>query len=139
MLSLITASLLLVVFINGNLTAQTVKYTYDQAGNRTSRLIVLGSQSNVNKNPIDTVQISPDFAGSSIKIYPNPTLGELKVNIAGAEIKNECILQVYSANGMLLINQNAQSGENSLNMNEYLPGWYILRLIIEKTIKNLKS
>lgn len=117
---------------------QSVVFTYDQAGNRISRVIVLETVQKTNRLPVDTVKISPSLEGVEIKIYPNPTLGELNVNIFGTELQKKCSILVFNADGLLLINQEAICGENVVNMNRYQPGWYILQLKINDKIQEYK-
>jgi len=67
----------------------TIKYSYDAAGNRTERTIILATKSAIVQS--DTI-FTDQLAERDIKIYPNPTDGFLKVEIGNTEgIKNYTI------------------------------------------------
>jgi YD repeat-containing protein len=108
----------------------TVKYTYDQAGNRLLRTIALGQQ-DVKRNyqPTDSVVIKETIGEHTIKVFPNPTRGALGVDIQGVDPKQELRLIMYSGAGAVLYNQPATEGINPIDMTQYPQGWYVLRVV----------
>lgn len=81
-------------------------YTYDAAGNRTSRLVNSSFYTQLLEN--DTIQEFPrdenvqkeEFREDAlryrkIRIAPNPTTGKLKVALDGFDDKDKCILRLY--------------------------------------------
>ena len=78
-----------------------VNYTYDAAGNRIKREIVLSrSMENTEKPLTETI------SSKSISIYPNPTAGLLKISISGWETTDKCKFTIFSLKGAL--NQEIQ-------------------------------
>jgi YD repeat-containing protein len=107
-----------------------VTFTYDQAGNRLSRTITLGS-SLVKRNhqPTDSVVIKESIGERTIKVFPNPTRGALGIDIQGGDPKQELRLVIYSGAGATLYNQPATEGLNPIDMTQYPQGWYVLRVV----------
>ena len=74
-----------------------VNYTYDAAGNRIKREIVLSrSMENTEKPLTETI------SSKSISIYPNPTAGLLKISISGWETTDKCKFTIFSLKGALI-------------------------------------
>ncbi len=117
--------------------SQSVEYHYDLAGNRIIRTVIT-LPSNVNKQALDTILFSALSFNTQISIYPNPTMGDVRVNIPQVELEDDCTLNLYNAKGVLLQTLEVKSGENSVHMREYEPGWYILRLKLTDQIKEFK-
>lgn len=121
---------LFVLFFTLPVQAQnTVSYTYDQAGNRLTRTIILG-QSNVKRHqPTDSVVIKETIGERTIKVFPNPTRGALGIDIQGGDSKEELRLIMYSGAGAVLYNQPATEGLNPIDMTQYPQGWYVLQVV----------
>ena len=131
---------LFVLFISTTLKAQnTISYTYDQAGNRLTRTIKLGS-SLVKRNhqPTDSVVIKETIGERTIKVFPNPTRGALGIDIQGGDPKQELRLVIYSGAGATLYNQPATEGLNPIDMTQYPQGWYVLRVVAGTEKKEYK-
>jgi hypothetical protein len=85
------------IVMMGGLHAQNkVSFTYDAAGNRIERVIVLATKS-------AEVQVSDSvytdvIAERNIKIYPNPTEGQLKVEIGNTEGIKSCTITIFGMN-----------------------------------------
>ena len=69
----------------------TIKYSYDAAGNRTERTIILATKSAIVQS--DTI-FTDQLAERDIKIYPNPTDGFLKVEIGNTEGIKNCTITI---------------------------------------------
>ena len=73
------------------ITAQTIQYTYDDAGNRENRTIVVGGQKSMINNDENTSSLQEDLKTEEsftdilgelkITIYPNPNQGQMVVQI----------------------------------------------------------
>lgn len=124
--------LLLLQFIAiGKGYAQTgrVDYTYDQAGNRTGRIVIYEQlRSKRNNTPTDSVVVKDQLEGLDLKFYPNPTKGMLRVDINGSEADSELNMVIYDAQGRIILNSKANEGSNTLNLTRYAAGWYILQI-----------
>lgn len=93
-------------------SAQSVKYSYDNAGNRIKREIVMKAKSSY-KETSRTECFSEMLSDKDIRIYPNPTKGRLKIEIAGYENSDRCVLRIlihpdnkYSQHMLLLLGRN---------------------------------
>jgi len=62
----------------------------------------------------------------ALTCYPNPASNETYIEIP-KEIKED-ILIVYSTNGQIVLEQNIIYGENKINLYDFKPGMYLLRL-----------
>lgn len=62
--------------------AQNVKYTYDNAGNRVKREIVMDTKA-LQQEEGAMEHYSDILSERTIRIYPNPTSGRLKIEIGG--------------------------------------------------------
>ena len=136
----IVITMLLILFstING-MSQNTISFAYDSAGNRVSRTIDLGATQTV-KNGGETEEFafekSEDFftevlAEKEIKIYPNPTRGQLRVAILGYEdLDNNSSIQVFTTGGVLLYKSNTPSQTNNINLSDKPAGLYLMVITI---------
>lgn len=119
-----------------------IKYTYDEAGNRTSRMVILNASQIVKSDTQlpDSTELQDMLGDLSITIYPNPTRGQLSVEIEGSDPGEEEDLQIIliSGQGQLLYSRKALSGINIVNMTAYPSGWYLMRVRIKDKIREYK-
>jgi hypothetical protein len=75
-------------------------------------------------------------------LYPNPTTDFLTLKIED-EIPSQCHASLYDLNGKLLENKKMESNEISLDMSNYDPSTYFLKVIMDnkevKTFKIIKN
>jgi hypothetical protein len=124
-----------------------VSYAYDAAGNRISRTIVL-------QQSMMRAMSMPDFDSDEtweeekpfvdflndlqVKIFPNPTRGQLAIEITGADGENVQIT-VFSARGELLLTKQATaSARTAVDLSAFSTGNYILVLTINGTNQQYK-
>ena len=114
--------------------AQNVSYTYDAAGNRIKREIVMSRQQSPTRSAKTEEQesFSEMLAQKQIKIHPNPTSGLLKVEVLGLEPDDVCQLRLFTASGQQIINREATSSTTSLDISSRPNGVYLLRISIGK-------
>ncbi|MBD5369745.1 MAG: T9SS type A sorting domain-containing protein [Bacteroides sp.] len=67
-------------------------------------------------------------AEKTIRIYPNPTKGDLKVEISGYEERDSGTLMLFSMSGQLLMTADITAEINDLNLSNLPDGMYILRI-----------
>lgn len=73
-----------------------------------------------------------------VSAYPNPTTDYLILDINESEYKNMCV-QLYDMNGKLLQSQNLTESKTQINMRNYPPASYFVRVISEnKSVKEFK-
>ena len=132
---------LIMVTISMSVSGQNiVSYAYDNAGNRISRKIVLLS-SNPTHVKQDTIAPSPvdeQLGERKLTVYPNPTKGELKVEITGGNNKDEISILLFSGKGVQLQSRKATNGTTPIDMTLYPPGWYILQVQAGDKVTELK-
>lgn len=124
----LSAVLIFITAVFSQSYTQTISYAYDQAGNRVSRTIVLESSQAARQQPIDTLELKDAFGFGELRLYPNPTIGQIHVLIPHSEAAQSGYIQIYDIKGQLLLKQDAVLGDNAVNMSEFIPGWYVLRL-----------
>lgn len=110
----------------------TVGYTYDAAGNRVNRTILLPSPSGGQKIPPSSKDrmYSDRILENTVKIYPNPTDGELKVSIAELKSTDSGSITVYTTQGTQILQTNQISSEVVINLYDQPSGMYLLKITI---------
>ncbi len=133
-------SFLFALYFTTQLQAQnTVSYTYDQAGNRLTRTIVLANPQSIKRHqPTDSVVLKETIGELSVKVFPNPTRGALGVDIQGGNTDQALRLILLSGSGATLYNKPATIGLNPIDMSSYPSGWYILRIVVGTETKEYK-
>lgn len=110
---------------------QIVKFEYDEAGNRIKRHIVLAG-SVAEQTDFVAEEITEDFG---IRIYPNPTKGELRVELSGEIDFDSSLIQVFTMQGVILEQIEPVKRSNLVNLKDQAPGMYVLRMILEGEVK----
>lgn len=106
--------------------AQTVNYEYDNSGNIKSRKVITLKSSFAES---DSTVLEPKMIEDTeikIKIYPNPTSGNLKIEVLDYKDNEEMIFYVYDLNGRLLLNTRRGGSINTLDLSRFPNGAYIL-------------
>jgi hypothetical protein len=112
--------------------AQTYKinYTYDDAGNRETRTVIIVGKSN--KALVDTTTgtepITDWLNKMRISIYPNPTKGTLIIDIANMPEDVNADITIHNMEGKSLLKLNQLNSTNKLDLSDYPTGVYILRI-----------
>lgn len=127
------------------LAGQPIHYDYDDSGNRVKRYIILGkggsSEDKISKEFEEskkTEEYEDELGELTIKIFPNPTKGQLYVEIEGLSSEQTIDYQVFSQTGLLLNTKRKNGIQFTIDMEKYSSGIYILRLMIEGKISQWK-
>lgn len=113
------------------LSAQSkITYAYDAAGNRVRREILF--EQSQSKSQVTTYSDMLDER--KIKIYPNPTEGELCVEVLGELDKNEGTVSVYISNGAVVSSVPIKGKTAQLNISSCPNGLYILNVKIGESV-----
>ena len=109
-----------------------IGYAYDMAGNRIKREIVMSaSQAMAKKQSFESQDFySERLREHSVKIYPNPTQGNLKVSISGLENSDKCHLDVYSIQGTQILAFDVNSDNANVDISNQPNGVYMLQITI---------
>jgi len=133
--------LLLFAFVFLPIQAQRVVFTYDTAGNRTTRGIE--RQPDFLRNaPSEDVMSDPFVEQTEnrvIKIYPNPTRGMLIIEISSNENNERFRAAIYNMQGGLMQDIESFTG-TALNMDlsAHPPAVYVLQLRIGDEVMEYK-
>ncbi|MDO5665848.1 MAG: T9SS type A sorting domain-containing protein [Bacteroidia bacterium] len=134
---------------------QRMKYTYDLAGNRISRTIVLTtvrsatieSQNRIDslpKNDETIMTMSPPQVEENIKeelklkIYPNPVKSILNIELSNFEFATVGEIIIADLSGRIVIQQKIEGQLTPINMSSLLKGYYILRIVIAQQVSTWK-
>ena len=132
--------LVLIVLVSLNtcfLSGQTIHYDYDESGNQVKRYIILNkgnaSGDDTSKKIVENSkpeEFEDKLGELTIKIYPNPTLGQLFVEIKGLGSDETVDYQLFSQTGLNLEVKKKIGYQFTVDMERYPGGLYILRLMI---------
>jgi YD repeat-containing protein len=138
--------LLLLLFVGIHISnAQTpyLSYDYDASGNRIQRTVIMKKSMNAiglngSTTPIEQKVETDLFNKLKVTIYPNPTKGELGVDITGDIEMPESSLNLYTLNGQLLIKKEHLMKQNRLDLSRFISGIYFLKLIVGNDVMTWK-
>jgi hypothetical protein len=118
----------------------TVYYGYDNSGNRTSRTITLQMTKSAKAFIVDSVKASisdkksetfeDNLGNQKILICPNPTHGQLLVEIQGYEKETNTALYLFDLSGKQLISKSLANSSMSLDLSGYPPGIYVMKILL---------
>ncbi len=72
--------------------------------------------------------------GLNVTAYPNPTAGNIIVNLSCMDQGEVLDIQIFDVNGKLIENVNLNSNETKLNMSNYAPGTYFIKMIYKNQV-----
>ena len=117
-----------------------IVFTYDDVGNRTSRemqTVILPADSTAAS---DTTNVATDLlANYVIKVYPNPTYGQLSVEIVDFEMDKPLTVIVSDRSGIILQQHIMNQPSINLDLSRYpQAAWYIVTFVLEGERKDFK-
>lgn len=122
-------AIILFLLCISNAFADRIVYTYDASGNRTSsREIVFrgqGSEDNDSEPRRDNLSLR------RVTIYPNPTEGELRVEITGDDTFEGSSITIYGASGSIVYYDNEIGSINDIDLTQYPRGIYMMIIRID--------
>jgi len=105
----------------------SVSYEYDNAGNRVSRKTIGLTKSATVDTTEQVAPIEDQMNQLSVKIYPNPTKGMLKVDIEGGDEESDYSATIYDQNGRtIMVERRKGNGSLPLDLSGKSTGYYIL-------------
>ena len=123
--------ILMQLAISNNVSAQNtnIAFTYDADGNMTSRYIVMID--------IPTEIISTELSEHKIVIYPNPTQGEIRVEISPLNLTAKNFMQLFDSSGRLIETKKINSERTYLKISGN-PGAYLLNIHLGTNVSKWK-
>jgi len=110
------------------INAQSVSYTYDNAGNRIARTFTMSKSPAA---PVEAIKELPDLiAEKSVVIYPNPTKGTITVDIKDYVSKMDVEFQLTDLSGRTIANRKAASKTQTFDLSGQIAGVYLLQIRI---------
>jgi hypothetical protein len=128
----LTSTLFLLLFINV-VYSQNYEFFYDDAGNRTVRLVILLSNNTFQSAQSDSENvenqdtISTQIAGIQCLVYPNPTVGMLYVDIL-EDFEGDIYCQISDDKGQQILTTITNERNIKINFSLYKSGVYIVFL-----------
>lgn len=108
--------------------SQFVQYTYDAAGNRISRVSSQLIQTQQSQSEPEQNNSSRMLGDKNITIYPNPTEGNLRIEILGISDEDTYSLSLYNATGQRLFYKGCASTTTRLDIRKQPAGTYFLHI-----------
>lgn len=103
---------------------QYISFTYDAAGNRVKRELVVGA---FRKEKVDT--LSDQLGTQSFHIYPNPTATSVEVVLDSKDgVSADREYTLLSLTGTLIASKTSQTLRNSFDLSAQPSGIYLLRI-----------
>ncbi len=114
-----------------------ISYSYDAAGNRTSRTIVFSKSGEIETTSGDSTIVDPpenneeelfnQLGDIQLTLYPNPTQGYIKINAENIPTNAVCEILVYGPKGTLIIQQAWSSGASMVDLSSQPQGTYFVK------------
>ena len=129
-----------------------ISYSIDASGNRTGRNVIALKSASVINTPPDSAGMETTFADlkpkldslkytdldQKIKIYPNPTKGQLQTELSGFDLTQKSGIYVYNSAGKLLQQKVPASPTDVIDLSAYTSGVYIMRIIVDDKVSEWK-
>jgi YD repeat-containing protein len=116
-------------------SAQTsVEYTYDLAGNRVQRNVLIVGGKSQQSGGSETTFVSEKLALENegdifINLYPNPTKADVTIAIDYQDVpQQEVTMSLYDASGKMLESKQVNSTHHQISLEQYPTGIYYLRM-----------
>ena len=132
------------LIIGCSVNSQTsVHYTYDNAGNRTSRTVSVGggSQKSLSiydpntgkvKDEKNLKSLEEKLGDMTITVYPNPNRGQMVVKVENLPAGAATELKVYNTAGKLVFSKKPLLPYTDVDITGAPPGTYIMKIFIGK-------
>jgi hypothetical protein len=108
---------------------QSIEFDYDASGNRINRHVI--RLSNAPQNAPSNAFYEENLANAKIVIYPNPTQGELRVDILDIEIKSASYIDICDYSGKIITKQKNIGSTNILDLSQQPNGIYLMKISLK--------
>lgn len=111
------------------ISAQSLVYEYDNAGNRISRKVINMPAKSSAKAEVKPDSIIEVLSNVEVLAYPNPAKETLNVEAKGLKEDEKVQIFLFNSQGALVYKKESDVSFNPIDMSAYLAGVYILRII----------
>jgi len=126
MMKIITLSF----FLSITCMAQTVKYSYDPAGNRIQRKLDVSNPNTQRTNEEPKEEKAKETAKElGLSVFPNPAQDKVNVVINNLPEKKQAVVMLIDAQGKNLLSKTGQP-QNEVDMSGYKPGVYFIKVMV---------
>lgn len=115
-----------------------IGYSYDSSGNRVERTIVLEIVKKAKASPEIENSFTDNIDERNVKIYPNPTQGQLRVDISRLDEGDKCTLSLYSISGYLIFTDSNAGTTNCIDISNQKTGLYLLKITVNENTSTWK-
>ncbi|MBT3206892.1 MAG: T9SS type A sorting domain-containing protein [Bacteroidetes bacterium] len=142
---------LTILIINAPSFSQNYTFDYDAAGNRTDRFITLSPPSKaalqdtsfvdeeiVEEETTEEEKLHDKLGSFDLVVFPNPTKGEVVVQISGEENFGTVSYKVFDIYGKEILSGAKNSNVLQINLSQQVAGTYFLHLEINGKEKSWK-
>ena len=129
-------AILIMAAIPATMVAQQITYTYDEAGNCTSRTVTLPKPKKTAdssfkkgedaKSP--TSHSEKTIGGRNVSLVNNSQQGSLTIEILSLSSTDQCSLAVYDITGKQMYSTPVAHVTTTVDIGSFLPGYYILQV-----------
>ena len=129
-----TATTLIAILLSQLLYSQTteINYVYDNAGNRIERHVIIlpmsKSEDGAFKKMTEVKPHKDKLQEHNITLFPNPTKGQLLVEITHLDKVKKSSIEVYSLEGVSIFHQDNIRDQTQIDLSDYPAGTYILKI-----------
>lgn len=117
----------------------TIEYTYDAAGNRTGRAVIVLRSVVIAEEKEEQPFVAFDlFADLSVRIHPNPTKGFVTVVILNLQQEQQVDLLLFDITGKMLISKQNAGTSTDMDLSGYVNGTYILKVVSGENVYDWK-
>lgn len=137
--------------VKGFTQQKRIEYGYNKNGDRITRKVIIFSprvrSADLSQGPHkDNPVVTDFFANREIRIFPNPTKGNIKIEVifTGWETEDnrddqqKIDLFLYDSKGKQAEQKQFAESTFSLDLSDYPAGWYILQLCVGNSRKEYK-
>ena len=104
-----------------------VEFVYDLSGNRIKRMVII-LETRAANTPVQQEIFTDNIKNHTIKIYPNPTEGQLSVEILNMSNEDSGNLAIFNMRGQVVTKRVITQGRISLDISEQAAGTYLFRI-----------
>jgi YD repeat-containing protein len=111
-----------------------IRFTYDNSGNRISRDVISLKSTEVSpadsSNDASQAVFNSILQGCEVRVYPNPTKGQLSVEVLNLPAGETFAARIYSSGGIILLKEEGLSKSHTLDLSGLGKGMYILQITL---------